>query len=490
MALENLAVELHAEVEELTPDQIVAELDRYIIAQKDAKKAVAIALRNRWRRMRVDEPMRDEITPKNIIMIGPTGVGKTEISRRLAKLVKAPFVKVEASKFTEVGYVGRDVESIIRDLAEAAYHIVREEEREKSSSKAQGLVEERLLDVLLPGSQTSVVSKQDGRGDSLKVTPGEDEILEDLKGVRSAAEDHSAEVVSEGKTREKLRKLLREGQLENRIVEFEVTKSVSTNMQILGPQGFAEIEGQIKEMFSNMVPRQRETRKLPVKDARRVILREVEGGLIDEEKVARHAIRRAEERGLVFIDEIDKICGGASPGKGPDVSREGVQRDLLPLVEGSTVSTKYGPLRTDHVLFIASGAFHVSKPSDLMPEFQGRFPIRVELKSLTPDDFVRILTEPENALTKQYEALMLTEGVKLTFGQDAIEEISTLTAEVNSRTENIGARRLHTLLERLLEDLSFSAHEQNGESVHIDRAYVEAKLANVVEDVDLARFIL
>ncbi|MCC6954463.1 MAG: ATP-dependent protease ATPase subunit HslU, partial [Deltaproteobacteria bacterium] len=395
------------------------------------------------------------ITPKNIIMIGPTGVGKTEISRRLAKLSRAPFVKVEASKFTEVGYVGRDVESIIRDLAEVAFSIVKEEEQRKVLEKAQNTAEERILDLLLPGSH------------------------EGSEGSEGA-----------GSTREKLRGMLRLGRLEERIVEFDVQKQVQTHLEVLGPQGMAEIEGQLKDMFSQIMPKARERKKVTVREARRILVQEAQESLIEPESIAKLAVRRAEQTGIVFIDEIDKICGADSGGKGPDVSREGVQRDLLPLVEGSTVSTKHGQIRTDHILFIASGAFHKSKPSDLMPEFQGRFPIRVELKSLTSEHFVRILTEPKNALTKQYTALLLTEGVQIEFDRSAIDEIARLTAEVNSRTEDIGARRLHTLLEKLLEELSFVAHTQSGSRVSIDRAYVQSKLSVLVKDSDLSRFIL
>ena len=437
-----------------TPKEIVAELDRYVIAQKDAKKAVAIALRNRWRRMHVPEGMREEITPKNIIMIGPTGVGKTEISRRLAKLARAPFVKVEASKFTEVGYVGRDVESIVRDLAEVSHNLEREEARKTVLKKAEVQAEDELLDVLLPDSSGG----ESSNGSST--------------------------------TREKLRELLRAGKLEERVVEIETQKQMSTHLEIVGPPGFGEVEGQLKEMFSNMIPRAKERRKLPVSEARKALISDAQESLIDYEDVARNAVRRAEQSGIVFIDEIDKVCGGGASQKGPDVSREGVQRDLLPLVEGCTVSTKYGPVKTDHVLFIASGAFHHSKPADLMPEFQGRFPIRVELKSLSAAEFVRILTEPQNALTVQYTELLKTEGVELSFNDDAIEEIAQLTAEVNSRTENIGARRLHTLLEKLLEEISFSADEHKGEKLVVDRAFVRERLSEIVQDVDLSRFIL
>jgi ATP-dependent HslUV protease ATP-binding subunit HslU len=469
---EEITINLLENDTNLTPRQIVEELDRYIIAQEEAKKAVAIALRNRWRRLRVEGELRDEIMPKNIIMIGPTGVGKTEISRRLARLAGAPFIKVEASKFTEIGYVGRDVESIIRDLMEASYTMVKEEEKKKVIVKAEKLTEEKILDLLLPGSNENL------REENVTSINGEKIIQQDTESAGNFA------------TREKLRELLRAGKLEERVLDIETTKQLHTHMQVLGPQGFGEIEGQIKDLFSNMVPKQKETKKLPIKEARKILLQEAQDNLVDYDEVAEIARRRAEHTGIVFIDEIDKICGGGPNTKGPDVSREGVQRDLLPLVEGSIVSTKYGPVKTDHILFIASGAFHISKPSDLMPEFQGRFPIRVELRSLQPKDFVRILTEPKNALIAQYRELLKTEGVDLNFSAGAIEEIAKLTAEVNTETENIGARRLHTLLEKLLEDLSFSANEKRGTSVKIDTAYVREKLSGIVSDSDLSRFIL
>ena len=476
---------LYIEQNALTPPEIVRELDRYVIAQDEAKRAVAVALRNRWRRLRVPEEFRDEITPKNILMIGPTGVGKTEISRRVARLARAPFVKVEASKFTEIGYVGRDVDSIIRDLVEVSHKLVRDEASARVHDNAEKLTEEKLLDLLLPGSREPLEPSPE----ELASAPDQEVGGGSSQEGENTAEHRELESIS--RTRERIRQMLHAGKLDARTVEVEVSRQVTAHMQVLGPQGMGEIEGQLKDMFTNLIPKQKELRKVSVKEARKVLLEECEEDLIDHEEVTSIAVRRAEQTGIVFIDEIDKICGSEGMrSQGPDVSREGVQRDLLPLVEGSTVSTKYGPVRTDHILFIASGAFHVSKPSDLMPEFQGRFPIRVELKSLTPRDFVRILTEPENALTRQYRELLKTEGVDLDFTADAIEEIARLTAEVNSKTENIGARRLHTLLEKLLEDLSFKAHEKNGDLVRIDRAYVQEKLAMIVEDTDLSRFIL
>jgi len=443
----------------MTPREIVSELDRYIVGQRAAKRAVAIALRNRWRRQQVPEDLRDEIAPKNIIMIGPTGVGKTEISRRLAKLAGAPFLKVEASKFTEVGYVGRDVESIIRDLVELAIAMVKAEEKDKVERRAREVAEERLLDLLLPPSPSA--------------TPGTE-----------------APVPESGtSTRDKLRRMLREGRLDERLVELEITKTVSPMVEVLTPQGMEEMEFNMKELFSSILPKRTKKKRVHVPEALETLTAEEANRLVDMEIVAKEAVRRVEQSGIVFLDEIDKIAGREG-AIGPDVSRQGVQRDLLPIVEGSTVSTKHGMVRTDHILFIASGAFHVAKPSDLIPEFQGRFPIRVELDALTRDDFVRILTEPKNALITQYIALMATEHVTLRFTDDSIGEIARIAASVNERTENIGARRLHTVLEKLLEDLSFDAPERGAREVVIDAAEVRGKLDAILTDEDLSRYIL
>jgi len=443
----------------MTPREIVSELDRYIVGQRDAKRAVAIALRNRWRRRLVPEDLREEIAPKNIIMIGPTGVGKTEISRRLAKLAQAPFIKVEASKFTEVGYVGRDVESIIRDLIELAVGMVKEEEKQKVEIRARELAEEKILDILLPPLQY-------GRTDT-----------EEADTARAAG------------TREKLKKMLREGRLDERFVDIEMSQTIMPMVEVLTPQGMEGMEFNLKEMFSNLMPKRTKKRTVKIPEAIAILTQEEAGKLIDMDKVTSEAVRRVEQSGIVFIDEIDKIAGREA-AHGPDVSRQGVQRDLLPIVEGSTVNTKYGMVKTDHILFIASGAFHSSKPSDLLPEFQGRFPIRVELGSLGKEEFVRILTEPKNALIKQYTALLETEGVRLVFRDDAIAEISRVAAEVNERTENIGARRLHTILERLLDDISYSAPEMPGKEVIIDAQYVRDRLSPILKDEDLSRYIL
>ena len=433
-----------------TPREIVVELDKYVIGQKRAKKAVAIALRNRWRRQRLSPEMAREILPKNILMIGPTGVGKTEIARRLARLADAPFLKVEASKFTEVGYVGRDVESIVRDLTEVAVQMVREEKTLEIRDRATGRTEQRLLDLLLP-----------------------------------ALPDTEAE-----ETRGKLCQLLRDGKLEDRLVEVEVADKTFPSFEIVTNQGVEEMDINVKEMLPGLFGGKKKRRKTTVGEARQILQAEEEGRLIDPGQVAREAVERAQSSGIVFLDEIDKVAGRESGGRGPDVSREGVQRDLLPIVEGTSVNTKYGLVKTDHVLFIAAGAFHVSKPSDLIPELQGRFPIRVELDSLTEPDFVRILTEPENALLKQYRALMGSEGVDLSFSEEAIGEIARDAERVNRALENIGARRLHTILERLLEDISFAGPENAGKAIRIELSDVQGALADLVKDEDLSRYVL
>ena len=442
-------------MENFTPREIVSELDKYIVGQKDAKRSVAIALRNRWRRQQVPEPLRDEIAPKNIIMIGPTGVGKTEIARRLAKLAQAPFLKVEASKYTEVGYVGRDVESMIRDLADLSVNMVKAEESRKVQSKAEEMAEEKLLDLLLPLS---------GRG------------------AHKEAEDPQA-------TRDKLRKLLKAGKLNERYVEVEMMDRGLPIVEIFSASGMEEMDINVKEMLGGLLPKKKKQKKVKVPEALSLLVQEEAQKLVDMDAVIKQAIERVEQSGIVFVDEIDKIAGREATF-GPDVSREGVQRDILPIVEGTTVSTKYGMVRTEHILFIAAGAFHVSKPSDLIPELQGRFPIRVELTSLGRDDFIRILTEPENALIKQYTALMETEQVKLEFKEDGIAEIAAMAALINERTENIGARRLYTMMEKLLEEISFNAPEMVGKSRVIDAAYVRERLKDFVEDEDLSRYIL
>ncbi len=447
-------------MERLTPRQIVAELDKYIIGQHDAKRAVAIALRNRWRRQRLPAGLRDEVAPKNIIMIGPTGVGKTEIARRLARLAEAPFIKVEASKYTEVGYVGRDVESMIRDLVELAVNMVRGEKIRQVEERARELAEERLLDLLLPSSRMGAFGQA--------VVPESGTALE---------------------TREKLRQRVRDGALDDRTVEVEVANRAMPMVEIFGGQGMEEIQENLKEMLGNLLPQRSKRRKVKVREARRILTQEEADKLVEKEEVVSEAIARVENSGIVFLDEVDKIAGRERT-HGPDVSREGVQRDLLPIVEGCTVSTKYGLVRTDHILFIAAGAFHVSKPSDLIPEMQGRFPLRVELQSLTREDFVRILTEPENALTKQYTALLATEGVDLGFTRDAIEEIAAIATAVNQAMENIGARRLYTIMERLLDEISFEAPHMEGVKVTIAAEDVRKKLATIVKDQDLSRYIL
>ncbi len=434
---------------DLTPKEIVAELDKYIVGQDKAKRAVAISLRNRWRRQRVAEDMREDIYPKNIILIGPTGVGKTEIARRLAKLADAPFIKVEASKFTEVGYVGRDVESIVRDLMRMGVQMVQNEESERVKTKAREIAQERVLDHLLP--------------------------------VRKDAEVHS-------ESREKLRKMLAEGALDDRIIEVEARETTMPTVEIFSGQGLEEMGIDFKEMFSNFLPKKTRRKKMNVKDALEFLTSSEVSRLIDMEKVTQEARERVENSGIVFIDELDKVSGREST-HGPDVSREGVQRDLLPIVEGTTVNTKFGPVKTDHILFIGSGAFHVSKPSDLIPELQGRFPIREELNPLTQEDFMRILVEPQNALIKQYRALLETEGVHLVFSDDSIAEIARIAQYINDHTENIGARRLHTVLEKLLEEISFDATDLDGE-ITVDAAYVNTRLDPIMKKEDLSKYIL
>ena len=445
---------------QMTPREIVQELDKHIIGQDEAKRAVAIALRNRWRRVQVDEPLRSEITPKNILMIGPTGVGKTEISRRLARLAKAPFVKVEATKFTEVGYVGREVDSIVRDLTDIAVKMTREDAMSKVRHRAEDAAEERVLDALLPPPKQPIgftpdADRQD-RGDS--------------------------------DTRQKFRKMLREGKLDDKEIEVDV-QAVSMGVEIMAPPGMEEMTSQLQGMFQNLGGSRTTTRKLKVKDALKMLTDEEAAKMLDEEELKAQALEAVEQHGIVFLDELDKVAS-RSETQGADVSREGVQRDLLPLVEGSTVNTKYGMVKTDHILFIASGAFHVSKPSDLIPELQGRFPIRVELKSLTTDDFVRILTEPDASLTAQYQALLATEDVDIEFTDSGVRRLAEVAYQVNESTENIGARRLHTVMERLLETISFEASDKSGAHVQVNAGYVDEHLAELSKDEDLSRYIL
>ncbi len=454
----------------LTPREIVSELDKYIIGQDQAKRSVAIALRNRWRRQQVVPDLRDEIAPKNIIMIGPTGVGKTEIARRLARLANSPFLKIEATKFTEVGYVGRDVESMIRDLTELAVNMSKKEEQEKVKGKARELAEERLLDILLPKKKEEPHEIEEG---------DKEKVLEVVKTDKSEGPS----------TREKLRRLLRNHKMDGRYVELETSNRNVPMVEIFSSSGIEEMEFNIKEVFGNILPGKTKKRRVKVPEALEMLFQEESQKLIDMDKVVEMAVRATEQNGIIFLDELDKVAGSDS-GHGPDVSREGVQRDLLPIVEGSTVITKYGMVKTDHILFIAAGAFNVSKPSDLLPELQGRFPIRVELDSLHREDFIRILKEPKNALITQYRALLDTEGIDLVFEESAIEEIATMSSKVNERMENIGARRLHTVMEKLLDEVSFEAPDLETKKVIIDSKYVREKLKDILEDENLSRYIL
>ena len=443
----------------MTPQETVDALDRYIIGQTDAKKAVAVALRNRWRRLQLDEDLKDEILPKNIIMIGATGIGKTEIARRISRLVNAPFVKVEASKFTEVGYVGRDVESMIRDLTDYSVNMVRQEQMERKQEAAKEMVEERLLDLLLP--------------------PLESE------------KDVSEGKASTNPTREKFCKKLRSGVLNERMVELHVSERPSRAVMEFMPVSMNDnMDMNIRDMLSNMMPKQSKRRRVNIEDARKILQQEEVSKLIDMDEVIREAVTRVEQSGIVFLDEVDKVASRRSHSHGPDVSREGVQRDLLPIVEGSTVNTKHGPVQTDHILFIAAGAFHLTKPSDMIPELQGRFPIRVELQSLSKDDFVKILTEPKNALIVQYTALMKTEGVELEFTKAAIDTIAEIACQINEDSENIGARRLHTVMEQLLEEVSFTAPDLNGQKISVTPEYIQSRLSNLLKNQDLSRYIL
>jgi ATP-dependent HslUV protease ATP-binding subunit HslU len=449
----------------LTPREVVKELDKFIVGQDKAKRAVAIALRNRWRRLQLSKEMRDEVAPKNILMIGPTGVGKTEIARRLARLARSPFVKVEASKYTEVGYVGRDVESMVRDLVELSKTMVREEKELEVQQKSRELAKERLLDLLLPPPPGRPFSPEDQTRSDLGKEQHED-------------------------TRAKFARYLNEGRFDDRMVEIEIQEKATPMVDVISGQGMEEMGNNIKDMLGSMFPQKTKRKKLKVPEAFKVLVREEAEKLIDPEKLAEEAVERAQQNGIIFIDEIDKIIGRQGAQGGPDVSREGVQRDLLPIVEGSSINTKYGIVKTDHILFISAGAFHAAKPSDLIPEFQGRFPIRVELDSLNKQDFIRILTEPDNALVKQYVSLMKSEGIEISFSEDAIEEIAAMSATVNERTENIGARRLQTIMEKLLEDISFDAPDLENKTISIDASHVKDKLKDIIENEDLSRYIL
>ncbi len=461
----------------LTPREILKELDKYIVGQSDAKRSVAIALRNRWRRRQVESPLREEIAPKNIIMIGPTGVGKTEIARRLATLAQSPFIKVEASKYTEVGYVGRDVESMVRDLVDLAINMVKDEERIRIEGVAEANAEDRILDLLLPPRPGSVATSGPDQSNSFTIQDP------DLPIRKETPESSS--------TREKFRQMLRDGKLDDRELEVALSQSKSMPMvEIMTTSGMEDMQSNLQDAFSKLFPRKKKNRKMKVPEALDATKKEEMEKLIDMDKVIKEALRRTEESGIIFLDEIDKVASRGGSTHGPEVSREGVQRDLLPIVEGATVSTKHGMVKTDHILFIASGAFHMSKPSDLIPELQGRFPIRVELHSLGKEEFVRILTEPENALIKQYVALMKTEGVDLVFEDDAIDTIAAIAVEVNERTEEIGARRLHTVMERVLDILSFDASERQNETFVVTSEYVKERLSEIVKDQDLSRYIL
>ena len=465
-------------MQELTPSKIVEELDKYIIGQNEAKRAVAIALRNRWRRQQIDDVLREEILPNNIILIGPTGVGKTEISRRLAKLAAAPFIKVEASKFTEVGYVGRDVESMVRDLTDFAVSMVKAEKTKEVQSKAEHLAEERILDILIPP-----VRKPHKPAQPVQVQ-GQSDVEQNVDEINS-------EEYQNKKTREWMKVKLKKGEMDDKLIEFDSQAQPSIGMQVMGPFGMDDMGINIQEIVGNMMPKKKKKRKTTIAEARKLLAQEEAQKLIDMETVQREAIKRVEESGIIFIDEIDKVASSSGKGHGPDVSREGVQRDLLPIVEGTNVNTKYGVVRTDHVLFIASGAFHMTKPSDLIPELQGRFPIRVELRSLTEEDFVQILTTPQNALLKQYSALLETEGVKLHFAEDGIREIARIATEVNEAVENIGARRLHTILTTLLDEILFDVPDKiPTETINITAEFVKDKLDKIVKDRDLSKFIL